>query len=53
MKVPKQCSLVLRVEVHITKGKEIGSEEIKISAYETCQKQENQIEKGLYCLRQK
>jgi hypothetical protein len=49
LKVPRQCPLVLLVEVHLREGKALGSEKAKVLESGLCEAR-RKVEQGLHCV---
>jgi hypothetical protein len=50
LKVPRQCLLVLLVEICLKEGKALGSEEGKGLKCGLCYEQRREVEQEIYCV---
>jgi hypothetical protein len=47
LKAPRQCPLVILVEVHLREGKALGSQKVVLGIL--CYEQKKEVEPGFYC----
>jgi hypothetical protein len=50
LKVPRQCPLVLLVEIHLREGNSLGSEKGKVLGSGFCCEEGREYDQGLYCV---
>jgi hypothetical protein len=48
LKVPRQCPLVLLVEIRLKDGKALGSGKVQVSGYGICYEQRREFWDGIY-----